>query len=116
MNCDNCGGVILIPGRSWGVDPRSICVCPAICNAANPRVAAIPIQEYDQIKTELQRLLHECEQENEHLRTALRATRDKLSAITEPWLGIRADLLPDAVMAIVPLINELTGALQECSK
>lgn len=37
--------------------------------------------------------------------------RGRLERAVEPWLGIRADLLPDSVMAIAPVINQLTMVL-----
>lgn len=46
-------------------------------------------------------------QENRALQAQLGKVREKLLAAVEPWLGVRGDLIPASVAAIVPLCNEL---------
>jgi hypothetical protein len=47
---------------------------------------------------------------------ALRNAQVKLSAVVGPWLGVRADILPPCIVAVVPLLNELHAALEPTSE
>jgi hypothetical protein len=45
------------------------------------------------------------------LETALRDVQSKLTRVVEPWIGVRADIIPSSVTAIVPLLNDLQSVL-----
>jgi hypothetical protein len=49
------------------------------------------------------------DQHNDRIReleAALRDAQNRLLQVTEPWLGARAAIIPAAVIAIVPILNE----------
>lgn len=37
---------------------------------------------------------------------------DRLEAIVRPWIGVQADLIPPSVVALVPIVNDLRGAVK----
>lgn len=49
--------------------------------------------------------------EIERLRAVLAKANDVLRAIATKWEGVRADIIPPSVIAIVPLCNELHAAM-----
>ena len=82
--------------------------------------------DYDALAAELASVKKDLDWSNEignksllrirELEAALRDAQNRLLQVTEPWLGARADIIPAAVVAIVPLLNEWQSLLRSPSE
>lgn len=46
-------------------------------------------------------------------KTQLLSVLDRMTAIVQPWIGVRADIIPPSVTALVPLVNEFQSMLAD---